>query len=348
MAIFVTGGAGFIGSRVRPRLGQAAPGRDRSSISTSSPMRAIWRTWRRVADQPAYRMSCAGISAIADQVARGPARGLRRGGALRRRIARRPQHPERGRVRAAPMCWAPRCCWMRRARRGSSAFCTFRPMKSAAASRPASSSARTRRSPQQPLRGQQGRRRAPGARRRAHLRHGRLITRTSNNYGPYQFPEKLIPLAVSNAHRGPAHPRLRRRPPGARLDPRGRQLPRRTARCSKHGRPGATYHVGGGNQTANLRTPAAAARDHGQAGITAGSVSRTVWATTGATRWTARGSVRELGWKPEIPLDDGLRATVAWYDANREWIGHARSGEYRQYYDRQYGKDLTSARGSRG
>ena len=53
-----------------------------------------------------------------------------------------------------------------------------------------------------------------------------VITRTSNNYGPYQFPEKLIPLAISNALRGPADPRLRRRTSDPRLDPRGRQLPR--------------------------------------------------------------------------------------------------------------------------
>ena len=56
----------------------------------------------------------------------------------------------------------------------------------------------------------------------------------------------------------------------------------------------------------------------------------------------------DLGWKPEIHLEEGLRATVAWYDANREWTAHARSGEYRRYYERQYGKDLTSARKSSG
>ncbi len=172
-----------------------------------------------------------------------------------------------------------------------------------------------------------------------------LITRTSNNYGPYQFPEKLIPLAISNAHHDQPIPVY-----GDGLQIRDwihvadncRAL--RTA--LEHGRPGATYHVGGGNQTANRDLLRLLLAIMGKPE----SLLVSVTDRPGHDRRYAVDCSRirsELGWKPEILLEDGLRATVKWYDANREWTGHARSGEYRHYYDRQYGKDLQSARGSR-
>ena len=169
-----------------------------------------------------------------------------------------------------------------------------------------------------------------------------VITRTSNNYGPYQFPEKLIPLAIGNA--------LEKQPIPVYGD--GMQVRdwihvsdncRALMQVLEHGRPAVTYHIGGGNQVANLdllrtlldildRPETLLARVTDRLGHD--------------RRYAVDCSriVRELGWRPMISLSEGLRATVEWYVANQEWTAHARSGEYRQYYDRMYGKDLTAPR----
>jgi dTDP-glucose 4,6-dehydratase len=161
-----------------------------------------------------------------------------------------------------------------------------------------------------------------------------IVTRTSNNYGPFQFPEKLIPLAVSNA--------LEDRPIPVYGD--GLQVRdwvhvadncRALMIVLERGRSGATYHIGGGRQVANLdllrmllellRKPA--------------SLLTSVTDRLGHDRRYAVDCslIRsELGWRPEIPLEEGLRSTIEWYSSNAEWVAHARSGEYRSYYQRVY------------
>ena len=103
----------------------------------------------------------------------------------------------------------------------------------------------------------------------------------------------------------------------------------------EHGRPGATYHIGGGNQIPNLDLLRLllAIMDKPESLLTS------VTDRLGHDRRYAVDCslIRcELGWKPEIPLEEGLRATVEWYASNREWTAHARSGEYRTYYERVY------------
>jgi dTDP-glucose 4,6-dehydratase len=162
-----------------------------------------------------------------------------------------------------------------------------------------------------------------------------VITRTSNNYGPYQFPEKLLPLAISNA--------IENRPIPVYGD--GLQVrdwiqvednSRALFMVLEKGRPGATYHIGGGNPRTNLSVLKAllAILDRPESLLTP---------VTDRLGHDRRYAVdfslisKELGWHPQINFEDGLRRTVEWYRSNPEWVAHARSGEYRDYYERVYG-----------
>jgi dTDP-glucose 4,6-dehydratase len=169
-----------------------------------------------------------------------------------------------------------------------------------------------------------------------------LITRTSNNYGPYQFPEKLLPLAISNV--------LDDRPIPVYGDGlQVRDWVHVTDNCRAlravlaHGRAGETYHIGGGNPLPNIE------------------VLRTLLTILGKpetllTRVTDRlghdrryavdftKTTRELGWKPEISFEDGLAQTIRWYQDNPEWVRRCRSGEYRKYYEAMYGDREATAR----
>ena len=163
-----------------------------------------------------------------------------------------------------------------------------------------------------------------------------VITRTSNNYGPYQFPEKLIPLALANA--------LEDRPIPVYGD--GMQVRdwihvadncAGLRRVLEGGRPGATYHLGGLHPIPNLdllrRLLAVLGKSE--------SLLTYVKDRLGHDRRYAVDCSkiqRELGWRPAIGLDEGLRDTVAWYRDNADWVRRARSGEYRQYYERVYGE----------
>jgi dTDP-glucose 4,6-dehydratase len=105
----------------------------------------------------------------------------------------------------------------------------------------------------------------------------------------------------------------------------------------ERGRPGATYHIGGGRQLANLdllRTLL------GVMGRPQSLLTHVKDRLGHDRRYAVDCSLiqQELGWKPAIPLEEGLRATAAWYAANAGWVAHARSGEYRRYYERVYGR----------
>jgi dTDP-glucose 4,6-dehydratase len=164
-----------------------------------------------------------------------------------------------------------------------------------------------------------------------------LICRGSNNYGPYQYPEKLIPLMILNALHGDALP----------VYGDGRQVrnwifvedfARGIGHVLEHGAPGETYNVGGPDEAVNL------------------DVVRRIIALTGAPedlityvtdrpghdRRYSLGSekVRALGWQARVRFDEGLERTVAWYRDNRAWWEPIRSGDYRAYYERHYGTAL--------
>jgi dTDP-glucose 4,6-dehydratase len=162
-----------------------------------------------------------------------------------------------------------------------------------------------------------------------------VVTRCSNNYGPYQFPEKLIPLFISNLERGEPVP----------VYGDGQQV-RDWVHVRDHcraidcvwraGRAGEVYNVGGRCEKANLELTHALLDVLGKPS----SLIRFVKDRPGHDRRYAIDCSkieRELGWRPEIRFEDGLRDTVAWYRANGAWVEGVRTREYLNYYERQYG-----------
>ncbi|HXU62700.1 MAG TPA: dTDP-glucose 4,6-dehydratase [Polyangia bacterium] len=169
-----------------------------------------------------------------------------------------------------------------------------------------------------------------------HHTHGLdvVITRCSNNYGPYQFPEKLIPLMILNAFEG--------RPLPVYGD--GLQV-RDWIHVDDHcdaidrvltgGRSGEVYNVGAENERPNLDVVKAILSLTGRDD----SLIRHVPDRPGHDRRYAMDSRKvreELGWRPQRDFTQGLAETVAWYRANGEWSARVRSGAYREYYERQY------------
>jgi dTDP-glucose 4,6-dehydratase len=165
------------------------------------------------------------------------------------------------------------------------------------------------------------------------------ITRGSNTYGPNQYPEKLVPLFVTNALDGEPLP----------VYGDGRQI-RDWLHVEDHcagvefvlreGRPGEIYNIGGGNERENLEVTQRIVQ---LTGVDPALV-RHVTDRPGHDRRYSLSSdkVRALGWEPRMRFDDGLERTVVWYRDNPWWWEPIRSGEYRAYYERHYGKALGS------
>jgi dTDP-glucose 4,6-dehydratase len=163
------------------------------------------------------------------------------------------------------------------------------------------------------------------------------IVRGANNYGPYQYPEKLIPLMVLNALHGDALPVY-----GDGMQVRNwlhvEDFARAIGTVLAEGTPGAAYNAGGPDEVANLE------------------VVRRIVALTGAgesliehvtdrpghdRRYSLSSDrLRALGWAPQVRFTEGLERTVAWYRDSAWWWEPIRSGEYRAYYERQYGRAL--------
>jgi len=181
--------------------------------------------------------------------------------------------------------------------------------------------------------------------RAAHHTHGvdAVVTRCSNNYGPYQFPEKLIPLLITNALADEPLPLY-----GDGLQVRDwihvRDHCRALDRVLREGRAGEVYNVGGGNEHANLEVARLILRVLGKPE----TLIRHVADRPGHDRRYAidAGKItRELGWRPEEPFAEGLAATIAWYRAERPWWEAVKSGAYRDYYERMYRARLRAADG---
>ena len=168
-----------------------------------------------------------------------------------------------------------------------------------------------------------------------------LITRCSNNYGPYQFPEKLIPLMIRNA--------LQHRPLPVYGD--GKNVRdwlyvedhcRAIEVVLKNGRPGGVYNIGGNNEWENIaivRLLLSILREEtGDPGINENLI-QFVKDRPGHDRRYAIDSTRisrELGWEPVTSFPDGIKKTVRWYLDHREWMERVISGEYLSFYERNY------------
>ncbi len=161
------------------------------------------------------------------------------------------------------------------------------------------------------------------------------ISRCSNNYGPYQFPEKLIPLMIANA--------LADKPlPVYGTGENVRDWLYVTDHCKaidlimRKGRVGEVYNIGGHNEMANIDIVKIILRELGKPE----SLITFVTDRKGHDMRYAIDPAKihaELGWLPETAFKDGIVKTIRWYLENKEWWETIISGEYRQYYERMYG-----------
>jgi dTDP-glucose 4,6-dehydratase len=164
-----------------------------------------------------------------------------------------------------------------------------------------------------------------------------LICRGSNNYGPYQYPEKLIPLMILNALHGDPLPVY-----GDGQQVRNwiyvEDFARAIGHVLDHGRPGEVYNAGGPDECANLEVVQRIISFTGADD----SLIEFVTDRPGHDRRYSLSSekVCALGWEPRMHFSDGLAHTVGWYRENSWWWEPIRSGDYRAYYERQYGRSL--------
>ena len=169
-----------------------------------------------------------------------------------------------------------------------------------------------------------------------------MVTRGSNTYGPNQYPEKFIPLFVTNAIDDQALP----------LYGDGRQR-RDWLAVEDHcaaieqvflkGDPGQIYNVGGGNERENISVAEQLLAYLGKPK----SLIRLVEDRPGHDRRYAVDSskLRRIGWQPSVSFEEGLKKTVEWYRKNESWWRPIKSGEFRQYYEEQYRRRLEQGTG---
>lgn len=161
-----------------------------------------------------------------------------------------------------------------------------------------------------------------------------LITRSSNNYGPYQFPEKFLPLMITNALDGkplPIYGDGKQQREWLHVEDNCRGV----LAVLERGRIGEAYNIGGLDIVENLTLAQGLLRSLGKPETLLSYVKD----RPGHDRRYALSCdkiERDLDWKPSIPLGDGLGQTVEWYKANRDWVEKIRAGEYRSYYEKYY------------
>jgi dTDP-glucose 4,6-dehydratase len=171
-----------------------------------------------------------------------------------------------------------------------------------------------------------------------------VISNCSNNYGPYQFPEKLIPLSINNLKKGNPIP----------VYGKGENI-RDWLFVEDHasaidlifhkGKIGETYNIGGHNEWKNIDLIHLLCRIMDEklkrpAGTSAGQITFVKDRAGHDLRYAIDSAKiqRELGWKPSLQFEEGLAKTVDWYLENEDWMNNVTSGDYQKYYDNQYHK----------
>ena len=160
------------------------------------------------------------------------------------------------------------------------------------------------------------------------------ITRCSNNYGPYQFPEKLIPLMINNCRSGRELP----------VYGDGMQIRdwlyvedhcSAIATVLEKGVPGEVYNIGGNNEKANIEIVRLILKAMGKGE----ELIRYVADRPGHDRRYAIDNTKittQLGWKPAYVFEEGMEQTIRWYLDNQDWMDHVVSGDYQSYYKNMY------------
>jgi dTDP-glucose 4,6-dehydratase len=169
-----------------------------------------------------------------------------------------------------------------------------------------------------------------------------LVTRSSNNYGPFQFPEKFLPLMITNALLGkplPIYGDGRQQRDWLHVEDNCRGI----LTVLERGRVGEIYNIGGGDIQENIAMSRRVLHAMGKPETLLAFVKD----RPGHDRRYAldcRKAAEELGWKPTISLDEGLRQTMRWYESNTEWLAGVQAGEYRSYYEKYYDNRDSSLR----
>jgi dTDP-glucose 4,6-dehydratase len=167
-----------------------------------------------------------------------------------------------------------------------------------------------------------------------------VITRCGNNYGPRQFPEKFLPLALSNALNDqpiPVYGDGRNVRDWIYVDDHCRAL----LLAMEKGRAGAVYNIGARNERPNIEVVESLLKTLGKPK----SLIRFVKDRPGHDRRYALDPSlieTELGWQPQETWESGLEKTIEWYRQNTQWLERAKSGAYRDYYREQYGEEVSA------
>ncbi|MBD3674476.1 MAG: dTDP-glucose 4,6-dehydratase [Planctomycetaceae bacterium] len=166
-----------------------------------------------------------------------------------------------------------------------------------------------------------------------------MITRCSNNYGPYQFPEKIIPLFIANLLEDKKVP-VYGKGENIRDWIHVRDHCRGIDAALRNGKPGEVYNFGGNCELRNIdltkRLLKALDKPESLIEYVTDRPGHDLRYAIDCTK-----AERELDWRPEIDFETGLAETIAWYRENAGWVERVRSGEYREYYQKQYGDRLS-------
>ena len=169
-----------------------------------------------------------------------------------------------------------------------------------------------------------------------------IVTNCSNNYGPYQFPEKLIPLFINNIRHGrplPVYGKGENVRDWLYVEDHARAIDT----IFHRGRDGETYNIGGFNEWRNIDLIRVIIRTVDRLlGRPEGASEKLITYVTDRAGHDLRYAIdsrklkNELGWEPSLQFEEGIEKTVRWYLDNQEWMDHITSGEYEKYYESMY------------